>query len=48
MSDKLHTVQDPYHEGTEEHGILSLVIIIFGLIAVGVFMYTLTWAVAPH
>ncbi len=48
MDDKMEIYEDAYHEGTEERGILSLVVIIVGLIGVGVLIYSLTWALAPH
>jgi len=48
MDDKVQMYQDAYHEGTEERGILSLASIILGLIGVGVLIYSLTWALAPH
>ena len=48
MTDRLQMHEDAYHEGTEERGIISLIAIILGLIGVGVLMYSLTWALAPH
>lgn len=48
MDEKLQNYQDAYHEGTEERGILTLIVIILGLIGIGVLIYSLTWALAPN
>ncbi|GMV97108.1 MAG: hypothetical protein HRF43_18735 [Phycisphaerae bacterium] len=48
MEERARTIKDDYHEGSEERGILSLISIILGLIGIGVLIYALTWAVAPH
>lgn len=37
---------DAYHEGSELLGMTTLIIIILGLIAVGLLMFSLTWALA--
>jgi len=35
-----------YHEGSEQKGLLTLTIIILGLILVGIFIFSLAWAMS--
>ena len=48
MDGNPHAYDDPHAESGEERGVLTLIVIIYGLIGVGVVLYSLTWALAPH
>ena len=48
MSDRIELHDDPHAEESEQRGITTLIAIICGLIGVGLLIYSLTWALAPH
>jgi hypothetical protein len=39
-------LDEQYHEGSEQAGLLTLAGIIFGLLLIGLLLFALTWALA--